>query len=179
MDYILSGEEKHLISKKAILAIRKPDYESAFIKIQDEAFKARKLRPTNMRQIAKVDALYKLSDGILCLLKIAWRQKGGVRKKAIEVLAKQGYVFDPEKDFTSEWDRLVNEWHALQNTISIEESKIEKGTGYTREDFLREWDAMEDAKTRNLDPYSITEAKWISMINREKEKAKARKQRAA
>lgn len=132
-----------------------------------------------MRQIAKVDALYKLSDSVLMLLKIAWRQTGKVRLKAMEVLKKHGYVFDPEKPFTEEWDRLINEWEALKNTIELEESKIEKGKALTKEDYLREWDAMEDAKTRSLDPYSITEAKWIQMINREKEKAKARKQRAA
>lgn len=179
MDFVTTGETKHLIAKKALIPLKEPDYGAAFLSIQDEAFKARGLRATNMRQIAKVDALYTLSDSVLMLLKIAWRQKGKVRLKAMDILKKHGYGFDPEKDFTEEWNRLVNEWEALKNTIALEEAKIEKSKPLTKEDYLREWDAMEDAKTRSLNPYSITEAKWIQMINREKEKAKARKQSAA
>lgn len=171
MDILINGNIKKVIIRKSRFNWKKPDIEGAFSKISDEYFVAKKARPQNLKQIAKVDSMVRTYEVVGMLLNILRRAKGSVLIECKERLKDFNYVINEELSFIDEFKRLVTNREALVTAIQIEKSKIEEATKMTEQDYLKEWDRMEDLKKRDLDPNKILTAKWVQMIHNEIAKA--------
>jgi predicted nucleic acid-binding Zn-ribbon protein len=163
MDVLVNDERQKLIIRKSVLNRRKPNLDEAWSKIYDEYYKARKLKVNNLKQAAKVSAMILLHDGLAAAINILPTLKGELRDRVDELLKSKGYGIDYSNDFKEEHQRVKNDIAALKNAIQIESAKVEKGKKMEKDDILREVFSLEKLVGRELDPYSITERKWIQM----------------
>ena len=172
MDVLIKEETHKLIIRKPLLRFIKPNYNKPWEMLYDDYFIARGLKPNNMRQIVKVEGLKCLYTSIGILINLLSSEDKDIRNEALQELESIGYGINAKNPIEDELNKLIGNWQSLKTTINLEEGLIEEGSPLTDKDYLSEWNRLEDLKTRDLDPYKITEARWIVMITEEINKTK-------
>lgn len=153
------------------------DLSEVWQKIKDEFYQKAKVGNRDLKRVAEIYEKKKKCRNIYLLLQLLVNDPfQEVRREVKKTLAKYGYVFDPQKSFDDELERMLRSVKVLETKITIEEDKLPKGMS-KKPDLIKEALALENILPNlgKIDIYSESMERWLAIKEMAEERIKARK----
>lgn len=154
------------------------DLSEVWATIEEEQFKSGKLDNKHLKQHGKVLDLKRKYSRIAILLEMVSDKFNSTKDAEKKALASYGYIFDPNKTFDEEIERMHRNLNVLETKIKLEESKLPPEET-EKPDIMQEALNLESILypngNRTIDIYTTPMERWNALKRMAEQRLKAKR----